>query len=87
MYGALWRLLPGDRPTKALTAFVLVLGTVALLWYVVFPWLEPKIRFDHGTVQGDTGSSAPATPGASASPHATAPGGHRPGPVRHSPAR
>jgi hypothetical protein len=25
----------------------------ALLWYLVFPWIEPKIQFDHGTVGGD----------------------------------
>jgi hypothetical protein len=60
MYGALWRLLPGDRATKLLSAAVLVLGVAALLWYVVFPWIEPKIQFDRGTVEG--GTSAPATP-------------------------
>jgi hypothetical protein len=63
MYGALWRLLPGDRGTKLLTAAVLVLGVVAVLWYVVFPWIEPKIQFDRGTVEGGTtGTTAPATP-------------------------
>jgi hypothetical protein len=61
MYGTIWRLLPGDRATKALTAAAVLLGLVALLWYVVFPWIEPKIQFDHGTVEG--GTSAPATPG------------------------
>lgn len=60
MYGTIWRLLPGDRAAKALTAMVLILGAVALLWYVVFPWIEPKIQFDRGTVEG--GTSAPATP-------------------------
>ena len=64
MYGVIWRLLPGDRAAKALTALAIVLGVVALLWYVVFPWLEPKIQFDHGTVEG--GTVAPATPGTSA---------------------
>lgn len=63
MYGAIWRLLPGERPVKVLTAAVIILGIVALLWYLLFPWLEPKIRFDHGTVQDDGGTSAPATPG------------------------
>jgi hypothetical protein len=66
MYGAIWRVLPGDRAAKAMTAFAIILGVAALLWYVVFPWIEPKIQFDHGTVEG--GTVAPATPGTSAPP-------------------
>ena len=54
MYTTLWKLLPGDRGTKALTALGLVLAAVALLWYVLFPWLEPKIQFDHSAVPGTT---------------------------------
>jgi hypothetical protein len=69
MYGTIWRLLPGDRAGKALTALAIILGVGALLWYLVFPWLEPKIQFDHGTVEG--GTVGPATPGTSA------PTGHR----------
>jgi hypothetical protein len=71
MYGAIWRSLPGDRGIKALTAAAILLGIAALLWYLVFPWIEPKIQFDHGTVEG--GTSAPATPAT-------------PGPGRGSPA-
>jgi hypothetical protein len=58
MYSAIWRLLPGDRGTKALVALGLVLTVAALLWYAVFPWVESKIQFDHGTVGGP---SAPPT--------------------------
>ncbi|HEU5157383.1 MAG TPA: hypothetical protein VFU43_10335 [Streptosporangiaceae bacterium] len=61
MYGAIWKVLPGDRVSKALFALAIVVGVAALLWYVVFPWAEPKIRFDHGTVDGG-GTSAPASP-------------------------
>lgn len=75
MYGAIWRLLPGDRATKALISMVVVLGVVALLWYLVFPWIEPKIQFDHGTVEG--GTVAPATPGTSGAPGTSAPAGRR----------
>jgi hypothetical protein len=57
MYTTLWKLLPGDRGTKALTALGLILATVALLWYVVFPWVEPKIQFDHSAVEGSTSST------------------------------
>ena len=64
MYGVIWRALPGDRATKALIFLAIILGIAALLWYVVFPWLEPKIQFDRGTVEG--GTSAPAPPETSA---------------------
>ena len=37
MYGALWRLLPGDRASKALAALAIVLSVAGLLWFVVFP--------------------------------------------------
>jgi hypothetical protein len=60
MYAAIWRMLPGDGVTKLLTAATIGVGVLALLWYVVFPWVEPKIQFDRGTVEG--GTSAPATP-------------------------
>ncbi|HEY7485679.1 MAG TPA: hypothetical protein VH912_14540 [Streptosporangiaceae bacterium] len=61
MYGLIWRLLPGDRTAKLATAAVLILIVAAVLWYLLFPWVEPKIQFDHGTVQERT-SSASATP-------------------------
>jgi hypothetical protein len=64
MYGVIWRVLPGDRAGKALTALAIILCITALLWFVVFPWVEPKIQFDQGTVEG--GTSAPAPPGTSA---------------------
>lgn len=68
MYGWLWRHLPGGALTRAYTAVVAILVVVALLWLVVFPWLEPKILFDHGTV-GDGGTPAPAPTGMHAKRH------------------
>ncbi|MFB9831861.1 hypothetical protein [Actinoallomurus acaciae] len=61
MYAWLWRHLPGDRlqRTGLVLAALVVLGV--LLWYFLFPWVEPKLQFDHGTVGG--GASAPASPG------------------------
>ena len=59
MYGWIWRRLPGQGTGKVAVALGLVLLTAAVLWYVVFPWMEPKLRYDHGTVGG---TSAPATP-------------------------
>lgn len=50
MYGWIWRRLPGGWRVKAAVAAGLVLVAVLLLWYGVFPWLEPKLQFDHGVV-------------------------------------
>ena len=50
MYGWIWRHLPGPTAVKALTALVLVLAVVALLLFVVFPWVEPHLPFNDVTV-------------------------------------
>ncbi len=52
MYSWIWRHLPGGTPAKALTALVLVLAVVALLLFVVFPWVEPNLPFNDVTVDG-----------------------------------
>ncbi|NRQ31578.1 hypothetical protein HII36_06940 [Nonomuraea sp. NN258] len=51
MYGWLWRRLPGDTRTKLATAAVLVVAAGAVLWYVVFPLLEPVVTLDEVTVR------------------------------------
>ncbi|MCW2901595.1 MAG: hypothetical protein JWO67_3860 [Streptosporangiaceae bacterium] len=61
MYAWIWRNLPGTAGTKALVAVVLALVGAAVLWYVVFPGVEPKLQFDHGVVGGGTASPS-ATP-------------------------
>ncbi len=38
MYAALWSLLPGPTPVRALIALVLLVGVIILLFTVVFPW-------------------------------------------------
>ena len=43
MYSWIWRHLPGPAVAKAVQAVVLVVPVAALLWYVVFPWLLPRI--------------------------------------------
>lgn len=40
MYAALWRVLPGPLPVRILQATVLLVGVLALLAYVVFPWVD-----------------------------------------------
>lgn len=52
MYGWIWRHLPGPVGAKLTVAIVLVLGIVALLLFVVFPWLDPKLPFNQVSVTG-----------------------------------
>ncbi|MCP2262143.1 hypothetical protein LX15_005875 [Streptoalloteichus tenebrarius] len=52
MYGWIWRKLPGSLPLKVVQALVLVLAVVALLLFVVFPWIEPLLPFNQVTTTG-----------------------------------
>ena len=49
MYGWIWRHLPGPTAVKVTEAVVIVLGIVALLMLVVFPWVEPLLPFNQVT--------------------------------------
>ncbi|MEU5860025.1 hypothetical protein ABZ815_02555 [Nonomuraea sp. NPDC047529] len=51
MYGWIWRKLPGDPRTKVLTAALLVVVAGVVLWYAVFPLLEPAVTLDEVTVR------------------------------------
>jgi hypothetical protein len=50
MYAWIWRHLPGGTALRSLIAVVLLLGVVALLLFVVFPWVEPHLPFNDVTV-------------------------------------
>ncbi|MDS0133039.1 MULTISPECIES: hypothetical protein [unclassified Amycolatopsis] len=50
MYAWIWRKLPGPFAAKLTLAVVLVLGVIALLMFVVFPWLEPRLWFNEVAV-------------------------------------
>lgn len=52
MYGWIWRHLPGGVALRTVQALVLVLAVVALLLFVVFPWVEPRLPFTSVTVGG-----------------------------------
>ena len=52
MYLWMWRHLPGGTATRAVTALALVLVDCALLLFVVFPWMEPRLPFNDVTVGG-----------------------------------
>lgn len=63
MYAALWRRLPGGWPVKAACCLLLAVIVVALLFTVVFPWLEPRLPFTDVTVE-DSSSTVGAAGGA-----------------------
>ncbi|MGH3450527.1 MAG: hypothetical protein ACRDQW_07320 [Haloechinothrix sp.] len=50
MYGWIWRHLPGPVAARVVIATVLIAAVVALLMFVVFPWLEPKLPFNQVAV-------------------------------------
>ena len=52
MYSWIWRHLPGGTGAKSLLSLILVLVVVALLLFVVFPWVEPHLPFNAVTVDG-----------------------------------
>lgn len=47
MYVWIWRHLPGPVSLKLAESVMLFLAVVALLFFVIFPWLEPYLPFDH----------------------------------------
>ncbi|QWF80407.1 hypothetical protein [Amycolatopsis sp. CA-230715] len=50
MYAWIWRHLPGPVAAKAVLALVLVAAVVALLMFVIFPWVEPMLPFNDVSV-------------------------------------
>jgi hypothetical protein len=50
VYAWIWRRLPGGLRSKALFAALLATAVVALLLFVVFPWVEPRLPFSAVTV-------------------------------------
>jgi hypothetical protein len=53
MYGWLWRTFPGGIVGKLLCSLVTLAAALALLFFVVFPRVEPLLPFQDVTV--DTG--------------------------------
>ena len=56
MYAWIWRHLPFGLPGKIVGSLLLVTAVAALLWYKVFPAVEPLLPFNDGQVtQTDNG--------------------------------
>ena len=59
MYGWIWRHIPLRHPlAKTLVSLVLAGGVGALLWYEVFPAVEPLLPFDDGQIENSNGTPA-----------------------------
>lgn len=52
MYSWIWRVLPGGLPGKLVLSLLLLAGAVCLLFFVVFPAVEPLVPFGDVTVDG-----------------------------------
>ena len=50
MYTWLWRKLPGNTAAKVAECTVLFLAVAAVLFFVVFPYVEPRLPFNDVTV-------------------------------------
>jgi hypothetical protein len=67
MYGWIWRTLPGNVVAKSFESFVLLLGALALLFLVIFPFVEPRLPWNESTVNGPSVSQQ-QSPAASGNP-------------------
>lgn len=69
MYAWIWRRIPFRKPQwKALVSFVLLAAVGALLWYKVFPAVEPLLPFDDGQIENSNGTPADGSQGGSPIP-------------------
>ncbi len=59
MYVWIWRHLPGPLAAKLAGVLVLLAGALALLFLVVFPWVEPRLPFNQVTVPHESTTGAP----------------------------
>jgi hypothetical protein len=60
VYGWIWRTLPGGTLAKLLGCTVLFALGVVLLFFVVFPAVEPLLPFDDVTVGEGTAGAGPS---------------------------
>ena len=58
MYAWIWRRLPGRWPSKLAGCAALLVGVLALLFFVIFPWAEPRLPFNQVTVPHETETPA-----------------------------
>jgi hypothetical protein len=75
VYGWIWRRLPFGLRGKLAGSVVLIVAAVALLWYVVFPAIDPYLPFNNGGVTSQDGTvpTAPAVPSTTTQPASPSP--------------
>jgi hypothetical protein len=67
MYGWIWRKLPFGTPGKLIGSLLLAATGAALLWYLVFPAVDPYLPYNDGQVTDRSGNTSqdnvvPASP-------------------------
>jgi hypothetical protein len=62
VYGWLWRSFPGGLAGKLLCSLVLLTGTLALLFFVIFPQVEQLLPFQDVNVDTGPVTSPSAVP-------------------------
>lgn len=60
MYAALWRTIPGGLWGKLAGVALLLLSALALLFFVVFPVVEPNLPWNDVTVNTPPAGSLPS---------------------------
>lgn len=60
MYVWIWRHLPGGLPGKLVGTLVLLVGVLALLFFLVFPWAETRLPFNDVTIDHSRSTSTPS---------------------------
>jgi hypothetical protein len=60
VYVWIWRHLPGNWVARSFGCLLLLAGVVALLFFLLFPWIEPRLPFNDVTVDPGSHSSGPA---------------------------
>lgn len=55
MYTWFWRHLPGPLPVRLLLCLIAFGAITVILFFVVFPWVEPKLPFSDVTVDQQQG--------------------------------
>ncbi len=72
MYAWLWRKLPFGIYGKLAGSLMLIGAVTALLWFVVFPWIEPMVMpWDDVQVEDPFGGEVGVNPGTQTSPTPT----------------
>jgi hypothetical protein len=74
VYGWIWRHLPFGLPGRIVGSLVLVSAAAALLWYLVFPAVDPLLPFNNdGQVTGPLQPPAVDSPAPSPAPSVAPP--------------